>query len=214
MSKLGARAFDGTRVRLQRASDAKILNGWMLQLADQRANIRVRTTSPVQIGERFACEAFGHHTSAAFMATLAGVARSGPPTSAEHLEDQGVKLLAYDWTILELEVEGTIRCQSSHEPVRLCAHGVRAQVRHEGQWRAAEVIDLALGGVGLAFSEPLTPRSKIDLRLETKLGSIQASGEVRYCRPCSEVSGAHRLGVMFLALPRVQAPLWAKLITG
>ncbi|MFX8731524.1 hypothetical protein ABTM48_20090, partial [Acinetobacter baumannii] len=63
MAKINPRDFIGTRCRLQRLRDAKVLNGWIEDFLSSSVDVATASELNLRVGEEFRFEGFGHHIS-------------------------------------------------------------------------------------------------------------------------------------------------------
>ena len=63
MSRINTRDFVGTRARFQRLRDARLFNGWIENFFGSKVEVTTSTEFPVEIGDEFRFEGFGHHLS-------------------------------------------------------------------------------------------------------------------------------------------------------
>lgn len=183
--------FANVRTRLQRLSDAKFFSGWAHELNEEILRMRLSTSVQIEIGDLFMAEVHGPTNIALFRASIA----------------------IFSGTEATFNVFAPFKFMPSTENVRLSVEGMRGTAIYDGMRVPFEVLDVSPTGTGLLSRQSLPRSSIVDLELDTAFGVVGASGEVRYCRPDTEVIGSFRIGIRLKELGRLERARWNRLFT-
>jgi len=215
MAKISAQDFVGTRARFQRIGDAKLFAGWIEDFFGHKVVISTNTNHAVQIGDEFRFEGFGNHIAVVFHAKLeavakldltnAGVVTAVEGTNARIVEAKRVKL--------ELQVSSPVRFSASNENLRMLAPDVFTVLNEGANQVEGFMIDIAKQGIGFVSKKKVKPKEYVEVRMETRIGTIEAKGNIRYCIPDKDRDGFYRVGIMFTDLDRVNRPRWDRFLS-
>lgn len=212
MSRITHLDFIGTRARLQRLTDAKILNGWIANLNDQIVDITATTVAQLHKGDQFQIEGFGNRISVSFTAVLGEVEylEAGPKLQVDGEVKPSLRNPMK--VSLKMRIATQIRYGSSSEAVRVKVDDLPAQVVYKGARLDAVVIDVGKNGVGLVVPAAMEPGQTVQLMVGTSTGPIKTTADVRYCREEPDRPNYFRVGLMFLDLGRVERPKWEQFV--
>jgi hypothetical protein len=215
MSRISAQDFVGTRARFQRLRDYKLFTGWIEDFFGNKVTVSTNTQQSVEIGDEFRFEGFGHHISVVFTAKLdaigkldlvnQGIVTAVEGTNARIVEAKRVKF--------DLTVSGPVRFSASEEKVRVSTPDIFAAVKFGPYEHQGFLVDVGLEGVGMVLHSKVPVKENVDLKMETRLGSIEAKANVRYCSPDRDRAGMWRIGLLFIEMDRVNKPRWDRFMT-
>lgn len=183
--------FHQARARLQRLSDAKCFNGWVVDLSDVAVVIRMKTKPDLTPDEQFQFELHGLDRSAQFRGILGQV------------EEE-----YYTFIIRE-----NIRYHAARENARLYAGNLAGTVTVGGVKAPVHVEDYSKGGLGLEMSMQLKRGEVYEFSVESPAGPVDFKGEIRYSKADPEKEGNFRIGVQITAMDRLAAARWSSFFT-
>jgi hypothetical protein len=215
MSKISAQDFVGTRARFQRLSDAKLFAGWIEDFFGNNVVISTNTNHSVQIGDEFRFEGFGNHIAVVFVARLEAVGKLdlAKESVVTAVEGTNARIVEAKRVRLELQVSSPVRFSASKENLRMLVSDVFTVLNEGERQIEAVVIDVAKQGIGLVSKSNVKPKEYVSVRMETRLGAIEAKGNVRYCTIDKDRVGFYRIGIMFTDMDRVNRPRWDRFIS-
>ncbi len=214
MARVSSREFVGTRVRLQRYRDAKLFHGWVDAFGEAILDVTTSTTTPVEIGDQFHVETFGHDVSGTFTAEIECV-RPFDMLYGGHVRtigDSAIRLIDAKRATVRLGVTSVIRYSAGTEAVRVRVEDLPATVSHDDEQFSARVIDIAPEGMGLAIPHVLEPGVEIDVTMSTPFGDIEGICVVRYCRRNLEHDDENRTGIKFARIDRINDQRWQRFL--
>lgn len=214
MSRINTRDFVGTRARFQRLRDARLFNGWIENFFGNKVEVTTSTEFPVEIGDEFRFEGFGHHISVVFNAKLEAVHQVdlGDLSALQAIEGSNARILEARTSTLSLVVTNQARYAASSETVRVKVQDLYTKVNWQMFAEDGFVTDVSPMGVGLLLREKISVGEPVDVQIQTNLGLVKATGSVRHCRPERDRPGYNRLGVMFTDLGRLERPKWERFL--
>lgn len=215
MGRISAQDFIGTRARFQRLRDAKLFSGWIEDYYGNLVTISTNTNHAVEIGDEFRFEGYGNRVSIVFNAQLTEVGQLDTLCEAKvtSVDGTNIKIVEARRVKLVLHVSSPIRLAASHESLRMMTREIFVKLEVGERDYEGYVIDVAQQGVGLISSQTLKPKSSVRVVMDTRLGPIEALGQVRYCLPDKDREGLMRIGVMFTDMDRVHRPRWDRFLS-
>lgn len=214
MARIGARDFVGARARLQRYRDARIFNCWIEELFGSTIDLSTNSPHPVEIGDEFRVEGFGHHIKVVFNARLESVGKldivnSGILTA---VEGGNARVLEARSVSLTLALSSQIKFISSDEALRLrCVDKFLSvtcgSIKTEGLTQ-----DVGPGGIGAVLKKQLPVGQAARVVVATNVGDVAADVAVRYSRPDNERQGYFRTGFMITDLGRIERLKWDRFL--
>lgn len=215
MSRISPHDFVGTRARFQRLRDAKLFTGWIEDFKDNIVTISTNTNHAVQIGDEFRFEGFGPQVAVVFNAKLESIGELDLATQGliTTVEGTNARIVEAKRVKLELFVSSPVRFSASTENLRMQADNTSTVLSFPGGQVAGFTIDIAKQGIGFICQKPLKAQQLVHVRIETKIGPIDAEGCVRYCVPDKDRVGMLRVGVMFTDMDRVNKPRWDRFLS-
>lgn len=204
----------GTRVRLQRYRDAKLFHGWIDAFGEASLDVSTTTSSPVEIGDQFHVEAFGHGVSSTFTAQIDSM-RPFDMMHGGHIRmigDSGVRLIDAKRATARLGVTSVIRFSGAKEAVRVRVEDLPATISRDDEEFLVQVIDIAPEGMGLLTSHVLEPGAHVDIKMSTPFGDIAGNCVIRYCRRTSEKDDEIRSGIQFASIDRINDQRWRRFL--
>ncbi len=212
MARITHLDFIGTRARLQRLHDAKILNGWINNFNETIVDITTTTVSVLNKGDQFQVEGYGNMISVSFSAVLGEieVIQSGP--KLELASDIQPSMRNPVKVALKMKIATQVRFGASTESMRVRVNDLLAQITYKGARLDATVVDVGKNGVGLVAPAKLEQGHTVSLNVLTSLGPISTTAEVRYCREEPDKPNYYRVGLMFLEMGRVERPKWEQFV--
>jgi hypothetical protein len=212
LGKISPQDFIGTRTRFQRLRDAKLFTGWIEDFFGTKVVISSNTNFAVQVGDEFRFEGFGHHISVVFTAVLDSVGQlslvdAGRVTT---IEGTNARIVEAKRVSFHLTLVGPVRFSASHENLRMRTSDLFAVVADSVGEHEMIVVDVSQGGLGLISGTPLKAKDYVKIRIETRLGPVDATGNVRYCRLDRDRDGMYRVGLQFMDMDRVNRPRWER----
>lgn len=186
-----ANLFIQTRARLQRIGDMKFFAGWVEAINHAQVRIRLKNNSvPVVRGERFSVEVAGKEQTAAFIGEVTDVAGA----------------------VIEFTLPRGMALLPKKETARISMFGVQGRVMFEGSEYSVTLVDISENGLGILTSSALERGAVVDFEIFTPLGSVNGSGEVRYCRQDGDAVGKFRAGLLVTSLDRIERARWNQLL--
>lgn len=216
MARIGAKDFVGTRCRFQRLRDAKFFTGWIEGFFGNSLEVSCNTDWPVQIGDEFRFEGYGHHISVVFNARLdsVGTLDVGSNGVVTAIEGTSARILEAKRVSFKLTVSSQVRYAVSQESVRMKVNDLYTKVSKGPFSMEAVTVDVSMTGIGIVSKLELVPNEAVEVSVETPFGRVAAMGCVRYCRPDADRKGMFRSGIMFTDLGRVERPRWERFLKG
>ena len=197
MGLVNSEAFVGTRCRLYRKKDARIINAWVQYFRGNSIIVSINDEFECCNGEHYYVEAFGHKVKACLDTKLIKFAHEATA------EDCGPR------TTVTLRVEGQIQVADSVEQSRHLVEGMSVELKFGATLFNAVVRDVSKDGSGIVADEPWEVGLPVTLRIDSPLGRIEASGEVRYSKPAE---GKFRIGIKLKELSRIDGSRWRRLL--
>lgn len=186
-----ANLFIQTRARLQRIGDMKFFSGWVEAINHVQVRIRLKNSNvPVNRGERFSVEIAGKEQTAAFIGEVTDVAG----------------------LVIELLLPRGMALMPKKESARVSMFGVQGRIMCEGSEYAITLVDMSENGLGVLCSSQLERGVQIDFEVFTPIGSVNGTGEIRYCRSDGDASGKYRAGILVHSLDRIERARWNQLL--
>lgn len=215
MGRISAKDFVGTRARFQRLRDAKLFAGWIEDFYGNLVTISTNTNFAVEIGDEFRFEGFGNKVSIVFNAKLQAVGQLDSMAEAKvtSVDGTNVKIVEAKRSKLELSVSSPVRLAASQESLRMQTNEVFVQISESERDYTGFVIDVGQQGIGLVSQFKLNARASVRVVMDTRLGPIEALGQVRYCLPDKDRDGMNRIGIMFTDMDRVHRPRWDRYLS-
>lgn len=185
--------YRGTRSRCQRVNDAKLFNGWVVELTAETVRIQIDDAPEFSNTDRVAFEIFGQVQNIFMMAQFEKQVNGG----------------------FEFRIMSNMRLSPPKESVRLLADrlGVFARFTKDGEEHDAHVVDIATGGVGITSWVNLEKGDEITITFETPYGEVSGQAEVRYSKPVRDGSG-YRIGLRLGFEDRVSKGRWNQVLIG
>ena len=214
MARVGARDFVGARVRFQRIRDAKIFNGWIENFFGNTIEVTTSTEAPVEIGDEFRMEGFGHHISVVFNAKLESVATFDVLSAGavRAIEGSNARIIEAKQVSFALTVSSPVRFCASSESVRMKVGEIFTRVKAGGENVDGFVLDVGPNGLGTVLRSQLKKGDCVEVTIATNLGDIKAMANVRYSHPDKERKGLWRTGLMFTDMGRIERPRWERFL--
>lgn len=185
---MGTSPFTNARVRMQRLSDAKLFNGWVLVFDDMHLVTKLRDPLPLSAQDMFLVEIHGMERNAQFKGILA------------ELND----------SVVTIAIPEPIRYHAARENGRFFVDELKGTVQMGTVKAPITVEDLSRGGVGARTSLQL-PRGEIQkFSIESLDGDIQFEAEVRYCKPVPGAEGQFRVGLAIRSMDRLATARYMK----
>jgi len=184
----------GSRVRVQRLSDARLFSGWVDTAAGQLVHLALSQDDDLAPGENVFCEA---HTFSARVNFKAAVERRQPmgETCRYVLRLNGNLCVAAGAENPRFRVPST--------PMRLTdADGRQAEGR---------MLDVSVTGMGANLDIELVRGTTWTAQIQTIFGNVTADVEVRYCRSLGE-DGEYRAGLQIQSMDRDSAGTWVRFV--
>ncbi|MEZ5162872.1 MAG: PilZ domain-containing protein [Fimbriimonadaceae bacterium] len=210
MSRISPRDFVGTRARFQRMRDAKIFNGWIENFFGNKLEVATSSQVPVEVGDEFRFEGFGHHITMVFQCELDSINAIDVLTGGLEtvIEGSNAKVLESYGSTFVLKVTGQIRFASSNEAVRIKVSNLPGSVLMGPKEVQAKAVDVSPGGVGMIVEEKLEIGSDVRMNLETNFGTLTGIFEVMYCVEDIRNAGYYRTGLKIKDMDRIERPRW------
>lgn len=214
MARVGARDFVGARVRFQRVRDAKIFNGWIESFFGNTIEVSTSTEAPVEIGDEFRMEGFGHHISVVFNAKLESVATFDVLSAGavRAIEGSNARIIEAKQVSFSLTVCSQVRFSVSEESVRMKVGEIFTRVKTSSGDVDGFVVDVGPTGIGTMLRSQLTKGDCVEVVIATNLGDVKAMANVRYSQPDRERKGLFRTGLMFTDMGRIERPRWERFL--
>jgi hypothetical protein len=210
MAKINPRDFVGTRCRLQRLRDAKVLNGWIEDFLSASVDVATASELHLRVGEEFRFEGFGHHISVVFNGRLTEVKEQ---VDWESLTAGGnARALEAGKTSMRLAVTGPVRYSASPESVRMLCPEMPIRIAFGANEIHGTTVDVGANGVGVVATQEVDPGTTVAAFIDTPHGRVAAQALVRYCRSHSSRDGFCRIGLMFTDMGRVDRPRWDRFL--
>jgi|GEM_PF-5571398 len=185
--------YAGTRVRCQRVNDAKLFNGWVLELSAE--SIRVQSDEAPEFSEvdRVAFEVYGQIQNIFLMAQFE---KDGAGNSHT------------------FRVLSNLRLSPVKESVRLLADrlGMMGALTYQGETVDVQVLDVANTGAGVKSPVAVDKGEVVELKFNTLHGDVDCRCEVRYCKASKDEDG-FRLGLKLEFVDRVSKGRWSQILT-
>lgn len=191
--------FVGARLRFQRLTDAKLFSGWLLHYAANQLRIGVGSGLPVRGGERFSLEIHGTESTARMDAVL--------------LKSEVTPTGATDYALIML-LQSAPKFIELQQAMRKLAQGISATLVGGEMEVEARVVDLSLGGAGIAVSMEIARDADLLLRIQAGTVELQAPVKVANCRMVSADPPDFRVGLKLGELPRLERTKWQRLVEG
>lgn len=203
----------GSRTRFQRITDASVNYGWLTRVEELSLTVTSDSEDCLEQGERFLFEVVGGGCRALFHAKLREFGGIGEPLAteeAEPTEGEGQPVVKVANAELRFSIESQVLFTKSDESPRRLADGMRLTLQDGDQEIEADVIDMSVGGIGIATDKPLHRGAIVMLRLDSPSGEIEGAGEVRYCKQAKGGERGYRIGLKFTELGRLDRPKWTR----
>lgn len=201
--------FVGTRVRLQRVSDAKMFSGWIEAFVGESLRVNLTTDKPVTAGEDFHLQGVGPTGSMTCQCQVIESVRldasriASPRATAQKISPQ---------TRVSLKVRSSISVAPAKEEVRHRVSDVIFAVWHEEEQFSAMAVDGSQGGIGAISQVAMPSGTAVKIAFPTDYGEVTATATLRYCRPIPGQEGLYRLGFMFGDLDRINRSKWERFL--
>ena len=182
--------FRNVRTRLTRSPSGPWLSGWMKNLTDKSARLRLNSLDVLHVGERLCGECYGNGA-----------------------------LVCYEGIVLGqigLEVALALDCALNYVPctetVRIEVQGFEALVFDERQELGLIVMDASPRSLGGTADGVLAVGSLATMVATTQEGEIEAGVGVVNCRAVVGEAGRFRVGLKILGMRRLDAARWMRLV--
>lgn len=185
------KGFINTRARFQRISDAKFFAGWVRDFNASSIIVALSTDAGLHPGDKFIFEVHGQRAGATFPAELMVI------SGEEYL----------------FSIPQQLRLTTPREEARVFVKDIAGILQGDLVEVDVVVLDVSQRGAGVLAPTPLTVGDKVTLTVETAQGSVNCTGEVRYCR-ADKAWGQYRAGLLLDEMGRVERAKWAKLVGG
>jgi hypothetical protein len=186
-----ANLFIQTRARLQRLGDMKFFTGWVEAINHAQVSIRLKPSKATVVrGDKFSVEVAGKEQTAVFIGEVGEVS--------------GV--------VIELTLTRGMALLPKKENARVSMFGVRGRVLFEGSEFAITLVDISENGLGVISSSNLERGTIVEFEVFTPIGSVNGSGEVRYCRADADSPNQFRAGIQVSVLDRIERARWNQLL--
>jgi hypothetical protein len=176
----------GTRVRLQRLSDAKFFSGWVIELTAETVLIKINGEPELKVGDRFAAEIHG----------------------ATHVARGTIELTDPNASATRFQITAAMQYATVTEQARFLVDGVTCLIFVDGREIAAEVIDYSAKGLGFRSLRPLYPGTDVEMVVTSGTLSASVDGQIRHCRLDPDAPGRYRGGVLIEPRDSEQAYAW------
>lgn len=182
--------YEGTRVRIQCAKNARFSSGWLTSVNGKVIAIELNedVDASADRGDLFLVEAYGNQSICSFSASF---------VSSKNLS-----------AIFELK--GTPRCLASAEDRRVQLQGIKALLRFGWFEVWGEVADAAPYGLGVIVNTFIETGEVAKIAMYTSAGHIDGKGEVRYCKKVDGMKGIYRIGIELEEFDRVNSARWSR----
>lgn len=210
MSRISPRDFVGTRARFQRMRDAKIFNGWIDNFFGNKLEVVTSSQFPVEVGDSFRFEGFGHHITMVFQCELESINAIDALTGGLEtlIEGSNAKVLESYGATFVLKVTGQIRFAASSEAVRIKVSNLPGSVLLGPKKIHAKAVDVSPGGLGMIVEEKIDVGTDVRVNLETNFGTLTGIFQVMYCVEDFRNAGYYRSGFKIKEMDRIERPRW------
>ena len=204
----------GTRTRLQRYRDAKIFHGWVEAFTGTTIDVATSTESPLEVGDCFHVEAFGHAVSSTFTAEVDSIRPFDMMYGGQvrSIGNNAIRLIEATRATVRLEITSVIRYSSGLEAVRVRVEDLPATITFKEEDYQVRVVDVSPTGIGLLTAEAWEPGDSLAVQMLTPFGDIAAECKVRYCRKDPGGSTERRIGVQFSVIDRINDQRWQRFL--
>lgn len=183
----------GSRVRVQRVSDARLFSGWVDTAAGHLVHLALSQTDDLKVGDPIFCEA---HTFSARVNFRAAVERIQPMGDTSRF-------------VIRLSSGITVAAGAENPRFRVPSTALRVDL--ESGPMEGRILDISVTGIGANLDRGLDRGSKVRGEITTIYGPVEAEFEVRYCRPLSD-SDEHRAGLQIVSMDRDSASTWVRYV--
>ena len=180
--------FVSCRLRLQRARDAKIMNGSLVSWKGQCVIVRLIDNHEISAGDSFIAEVHGPSSKIIF--------------SAHFLNKIGDQV--------ELGINGDIRQYAASELARIKLPGVPALVKWDGHESEVQIMDISKEGVGLLGFDPIDRNAMVEITIGSGSDAFDYKAQVRYCRDSPDFVGRVQVGLRLDLSSRLAAGKWTQ----
>lgn len=210
MSKISIDNFVGTRTRFQRLRDAKIFTGWIESYDGMTVGLSTNTNYAVQIGDEFRIEGYGHKVSMIVNTKLLEIGKLDLINEGKVTAVAGTnsRIVEAKRVFLRMGVSGSVRFASSNENVRIKTPQLPVLVQQGVVELQGFCLDVSQHGMSFTTSGQLNANEEIKGQLQTNLGILNCTGNVRYCLPDKDRDGMFRCGIDLDPFDRTTSPKW------
>ncbi len=201
--------FVGTRVRLQRLSDAKMFSGWIESFVGESLRINLSTDKPIAAGEAFHLQGVGPTGS---MTCQCHVIESAGLDASRIVSSRATAQKLSPQTRVSLKVSSAINVVPAKEEVRHRISDVIFAIWHEDEQITAMAVDGSHGGVGAICKHAMPSGKTCKIAIPTDFGEVTGNATLRYCRPIPGDEELYRLGFMFEDLDRINRSKWERFL--
>jgi hypothetical protein len=178
------------RIRIQRLSDAKFLNGWLGHIEGDEVRAQLNGTVVPEPGQTFMFEASVENAVLTFQCEC-------------------IRFVAKE-AVFRITTGITKRPSSDEARVRV--KDIYGTITREWEEFPFALLDIAANGLAAQVPAPLNRGDIITLRFDSSMGEINCDGEVRYCRGIPDAEGHYRLGIRLSISNRLENARWRSLI--
>lgn len=183
----------GSRVRVQRVSDARLFSGWVDTAAGHLVHLALSQNDDLKVGDAIFCEA---HTFSARVNFRANVERIQPMGETSRFV---------------IRLCSGITVAAGAENPRFRVPSTLLKIEQENGPLEGRILDISVTGIGTNLDAGLDRGSKVRGQIATMYGTVEAEFEVRYCRPLSE-SDEFRAGLQITSMDRDSASTWVRYV--
>jgi len=188
---LAMQRFVRMRARMQRLSDSRFFAGWVCEMSPQRAVIDCTDESPCVSSDDLFVTVMGPQQGLAFRGRVALVHNSR----------------------IYIDLHGPLRTVPGTEESRIRVTDLNALVLVGDTEIEATAMDVSPKGIGLRSPISVENGASVSVSILSPGHTIQATGEVRYCKPDADAPGSFRLGVQLNDMDRVSRARWTQMLS-
>lgn len=182
--------FTNTRARFQRVSDARFFSGWVAGSLGNQLSVRLAPGAELALGDRvfvsLACAQFG----ATFHAEVTGA------TASETL----------------LTIEGKPKYGAATEDVRYSTASMTGCLAVGSKRHPMEIGDISSKGLGGHVDSEIARGVQVRFEIDGVYGQVGGTAEVRYCRADPARPGRFRIGLLIVAVGRIDGARWTRML--
>jgi len=207
----GKHRYTGTRIRLQRFSDAKMFHGWVESFDGKSFYVNLPTDYPIAPGDEFLMQ--GASVGGAMTCRCRAVESSLIDASRIVSNPRSAAVQQIPQTRVTCRILGDIHLAVAKEEARYRIPDV-VFVMFPGEDVAfsAMAVDGSESGIGAICQTAIPAGTDCPFAFPTEYGEVRGVLTSRYSRPVSKQAQLYRVGFFLKELDRINRSKWVKFL--